>query len=225
LECVSPRESVIALQSVVEEMRSRTDQLGPPVFVIVYDIARFRDLKKAEDDYGGYGSEKAVNPSALWAEIVKDGPSAGVFPIVWCDGYQTAQRWLGRELLNRFETRVLFAMNANDSSNLIDNPAASKLGPNRALLSRGDLGTIEKFRPYGVISPERIAELKQADCTAGTDQDSIASTRENAPLVPIPDSLEVTPTESDSIASSDTPAEPSNAESREWTSLDELNVL
>ena len=210
-------------------MRSRTDDLAPPVFVIVYDIARFRDLKKAEDDYGGYGGldkEQTVNPSALWSEIVKDGPAAGVFPIVWCDGYQTAQRWLGRELLNRFETRVLFAMNANDSSNLIDNPAASKLGPNRALLSRGDLGTIEKFRPYGILSPERIADLTQPERTTSTDQESDASTRENEPPAPTNESLEDLPAESDLNASSDIPTEPSSdAESRDWTSLDELNVL
>ena len=225
-DIVAPRESAAALQSLVEEMRSRTDDLAPPVFVIVYDIARFRDLKKAEDDYGGYGGEKTVSPSALWSEIVKDGPAAGVFPIVWCDGYQTAQRWLGRELLNRFETRVLFAMNANDSSNLIDTPAASKLGPNRALLSRGDLGTIEKFRPYGILSPERIAELTQPERTTSTEQDSDVSSHESEPVALTAESLEDPRAESDSNASSDTPTEPSNdAESREWTSLDELNVL
>ena len=228
-DIVAPRESAAALQSVVEEMRSRSDDLAQPVFVIVYDISRFRDLKKPEDDYGGYGGsdkEQTVNPSALWSEIVKDGPAAGVFPIVWCDGYQTAQRWLGRELLNRFETRVLFAMNANDSSNLIDNPAASKLGPNRALLSRGDLGTIEKFRPYGVLSFERITDLAQPERPTDTDQESVASTREKKPPAQTAESLEVLPTESDSNASGDSSAEPSNAaESRDWTSLDELNVL
>ena len=225
-DIVAPRESAVALQSVVDEMRSRTDDLAPPVFVIVYDIARFRDLKKAEDDYGGYGAEKTVSPSVLWSEIVKDGPAAGVFPIVWCDGYQTAQRWLGRELLNRFETRVLFAMNANDSSNLIDNPAASKLGPNRALLSRGDLGTIEKFRPYGILSPERIAELTQPERATSLEQDSDASTREDECPAPTAESLEDSPIESDPIASGDSPTEPTHdAESRDWTSLDELNVL
>ena len=54
---------------------------------------------------------------------------------------------------------MLFAMNANDSSNLIDTPAASKLGPNRALLSRGDLGTLEKFRPYRAPSGDWLLEL------------------------------------------------------------------
>ena len=217
------------MQSVVAEMHSRTDDLAPPVFVMVYDIARFRDLKKAEDDYGGYGGldkEQTVNPSALWSEIVKDGPAAGVFPIVWCDGYQTAQRWLGRELLNRFETRVLFAMNANDSSNLIDNPAASKLGPNRALLSRGDLGTIEKFRPYGVLAPERIADLTQPERQPSTDQESVASPRENEPPAPTAESLEDPPAESDSNTNGDIPVESSNdAKPSNWTSLDELNVL
>ncbi len=235
-DIVAPREAAAALQSVVAELRSRTDDLAPPVFVIVYDIARFRDLKKAEDDFGGYGGfdkEQTVNPSALWAEIVKDGPAAGVFPIVWCDGYQTAQRWLGRELLNRFETRVLFAMNANDSSNLIDTPAASKLGPNRALLSRGDLGTVEKFRPYGILPPETIADLTQPERPANTDQESDGSTREDNPPAPTAESHEDLPAESNSNPNGDRSVEtaiesvetPTESESPEWTSLDELNVL
>ena len=117
-------------------------------------------------------------------------------------------------------------MNANDSSNLIDNPAASKLGPNRALLSRGDLGTLEKFRPYGILSPERIADLTQPERATSVEQDSDASTREDECPAPTAESLEDSPIESDPIASGDSPTEPTHdAESRDWTSLDELNVL
>ena len=164
LKVVTPRDSAAALQEIVDEMHARPDAFGAPIFVVAFDIARFRDLRKADDEFGGFGGfdkPKTVSPSALLAEIVKDGPSTGVFPFVWCDGHQTAQRWLGRELLHRFEVRVLFAMNANDSSNLIDNPAAGRLGPNRALLYRGDLGTLEKFRPYKPLSSGWLEELRQ----------------------------------------------------------------
>ena len=39
-------------------------------------------------------------------------------------------------------------MSATDSSQLIDNPTASKLGPQRALFIHEETGTLEKFRPY-----------------------------------------------------------------------------
>ena len=171
LTIVGPRDSAAALQGIVDQMHAGHDDLGAPTFVVAFDIARFRDLKKSDDEFGGFGGfdkAKTVSPSALFAEIVKDGPAVAVFPFVWCDGYQTAQRWLGRELLSRFEVRVLFAMNANDSSNLIDSPAAGRLGPNRALLYRGDMGTLDKFRPYKAPSPGWLEELRQ-ELTAVTE--------------------------------------------------------
>jgi S-DNA-T family DNA segregation ATPase FtsK/SpoIIIE len=41
-------------------------------------------------------------------------------------------------------------MGNNDSSNLIDSTAASKLGMHRALLYSEEAGTIEPFRPYSM---------------------------------------------------------------------------
>ena len=108
-------------------------------------------MRKSDDEFGGFGGfdkPKTVSTASLFSDIIKDGAASGVFPLVWADGYQSALRWLGRELMNRFEHRILFAMNANDSSHLIDSPAAGRLGTNRALLFRADLGTLDKFRPY-----------------------------------------------------------------------------
>lgn len=150
LERYSPRQAGDVLRELMSEVTRRADDLAPPIFVVVFDIARFRDLKKSEDDFGFGNRDAAPTPASLWTELIKEGPSAGVFPLVWADLATTAQRWLGRDLLGRFETRVLFAMNANDSSQLIETPAASKLGSHRALLYRGETGTIEKFRPYQV---------------------------------------------------------------------------
>jgi len=47
---------------------------------------------------------------------------------------------------------VVFQMSAEDSANLIDTPAASKLGPYRALFYSEEEGRLEKFRPYGLPS-------------------------------------------------------------------------
>ena len=222
LKVVGPRESAEALQEIVEVMHARQDELGEPIFIIGFDLARFRDLRKADDEFGGFGGfdkPKTISPAALFSEIVKDGPAAGVFPFVWCDGYQTAQRWLGRELLSRFEVRVLFAMNANDSSNLIDSPAAGRLGPNRALLFRGDLGTLDKFRPYKAPSPGWLQDLRH----------EIASVPEavvdDSPVVVSPANGSTAP-DADSTMEANLPetAVPDSDPEDTWTDIGELNV-
>ena len=159
----SPRETGRLINEMIEELHRRADEPGPPLFLFVYDLARFRDLKKSDDEfsYGGFGGggEKTANPGQLFGEILRDGPAAGIFTFAWVDSYQTAQRWLARDQMNRFEQRIVFAMNANDSSSLIDSPAAGRLGENRALLYRGDLGTIEKFRPFSPPPAEWLTGL------------------------------------------------------------------
>ena len=62
-------------------------------------------------------------------------------------------RTFDRNGLREFEIRVLFQMSANDSSTLIDSPAAGKLGANRALFYSEEENRIEKFRPYGLPDP------------------------------------------------------------------------
>jgi hypothetical protein len=54
-------------------------------------------------------------------------------------------------------------MSAADSSSLLDNPAATRLRQHRGLLASEDLGTIEKFRPYGIPSDEWLSQVK-ASC-------------------------------------------------------------
>jgi hypothetical protein len=57
----------------------------------------------------------------------------GVHTIVWCDTLTNLNRSLDRRALREFAMRVVLQMSAEDSANLIDTPAASKLGPYRAL--------------------------------------------------------------------------------------------
>jgi S-DNA-T family DNA segregation ATPase FtsK/SpoIIIE len=77
-----------------------------------------------------------------------DGPSVGVHVWAWCDSVNTVTRWFSRDMQGHFKQRIGFAMNATDSSQLLDSPVASRLGPNRAWLFRGDRGLLKKFRPY-----------------------------------------------------------------------------
>ena len=81
--------------------------------------------------------------------------------LVWCDSYNNVNRWLDRQTLRDLEMRVLFQMSAADSSNLMDSPAASRLGVHVAVFYSEEQGQIEKFRPYGIPSPEWLAWVAQ----------------------------------------------------------------
>jgi hypothetical protein len=129
------------------------------MFVFIDDLSRFRDLRKSDDDFGFGGSsrDKGQTPGQAFTEILKEGPAVGVIAVVWCDSYNNVDRWFSRQTLREFDLRVVFQVSASDSSNLIDSPAASRLGTNRALLYSDERGTIEKFRPYGPPSDEWFA--------------------------------------------------------------------
>ena len=151
---VSPRQSLEVLQELTEELQAReTDREGvrPPIFIFVSQISRFRDLRKPDDDYsfGSSGAEAAPSGGKLFADLIANGPENGIHAIIWCDSYNNLERWISRQSLRELERRVLFQMNATDSSNLIDSPIASRLGTHRALLHFQESGGIEKFRPYG----------------------------------------------------------------------------
>ncbi len=57
--------------------------------------------------------------------------------------------------------RMLFQMSAADSSQLIDSPAAGRLGENRAFFYSEEQGRLEKFRPYSPPEAEDLAEFKR----------------------------------------------------------------
>ena len=63
-------------------------------------------------------------------------------------------------MMRELDHRVLFQMSANDSSNLIDSPAANKLGANRALSYSEEQGVMEKFRPYGFADKAWLEEFR-----------------------------------------------------------------
>ena len=74
-------------------------------------------------------------------------------------------RTLDRGSLREFDNRVLFQMSAADSSNLIDSPAANKLGFYRALAYSEEQGFMEKFRPYALMEKQWLAILRDRFAT------------------------------------------------------------
>jgi hypothetical protein len=150
---VSPRELRAVVDELATEVERRQDDAAgaaEPVFVFVYGLQRLRDLRRGDDDFGfsRSGEDRPKDPSKQFAAILRDGPGVGVHVLVWCDSVTNLQRTWDRQTLREFEMRVVFQMNANDSSTLIDTPLAAKLGPHRALFHSDELGVLEKFRPY-----------------------------------------------------------------------------
>lgn len=134
-----------------------------PRFLLVNGLHRFRELRKPDDDFSfGRKGEKQATPGEHFMTLLRDGPGVGVHVIVWCDSVTNLTRALDRSTLREFTMRVLFQMNPNDSSQLIDTPAASRLGRNRALFTEDGMERPEKFRPYGIVGLQRLREIGDA---------------------------------------------------------------
>jgi hypothetical protein len=132
------------------------------VYLLIYGLQRFRDLRRQEDDFSfARRTEEKPNPGKQFATILTEGPSLGVHTLVWCDSLNNVNRCFDRAGLREFEMRVLFQMSATDSSVLIDTPLAAKLGLHRALFHSEDEGKLEKFRPYGLPTDSWLAEVQK----------------------------------------------------------------
>jgi len=163
IELVGRLGVAAALEALAAEVKRRLDEQvldGESVFVVVRDLGRFRELRKGEGDYGfSFGGDKKAGPGDNFLTILRDGPAVGIHGVIWCDSLTNLQRTFDRNALKEFELRVLFQMSGSDSSQLVDSPAASKLGPNRALFIHEETGTLEKFRPYAFPTPEWLDKV------------------------------------------------------------------
>jgi hypothetical protein len=131
---------------------------GPEIFLLIHDLARFRDLRRREDDFGFNRREDEASPADHLDMVLRDGPGLGVHLVAWCDTVTNLNRIFSHQQLREFEMRVLFQMSPNDSGALLDSPIASKLGRNRAMFSSEEQNRLEKFRPYGLPSKEWIEQ-------------------------------------------------------------------
>jgi hypothetical protein len=152
------------IAEIAAEMAARHQQptdVAPPIYLFLYNLGRFRDLKK-EEDYSFSSSDETPDTAAKqFTAILRDGPPLGIHSLIWCDTLSNVNRMMDRQSLRDFELRVLFQMNPNDSSSLTDTPEASRLGVHRALLYDEGQGRMEKFRPYGLPSPGWLAWVKE----------------------------------------------------------------
>ena len=157
----SVRQAPELLAEIAAEVARRQEEgqdKAPPIYLLVYNLGRFRDLRKEDEfSFGGSDEGKPASPASQFAFVLREGPAVGVHSLIWCDSYSTLSRQLDRQGLRDFEMRVLFQMNATDSSNLMDSPDASRLGMHRAIYYDDAQGRAEKFRPYGLPADDWLA--------------------------------------------------------------------
>jgi hypothetical protein len=166
VELAGPRDTARVIGHLASELARREsagEEDAPSLYLVIFNGGRFRDLRRGEDDFSfSAGRDKPPSPDKQWAEILKSGPAWGIHTLLWCDSYNNVSRLLDRMALREFEMRVAFQMSAADSSSLLDSPAAAKLRQHRGLFAAEDVGTLEKFRPYGVPSRAWLDEVRQA---------------------------------------------------------------
>jgi hypothetical protein len=152
----------IDYRAVPEAMTELADELArrseadhhdhPPIFVVIASLQRYRQLRKGDDDFSFSMSseEKPASAGKQFADLLREGPNVGIHVLAWVDTQASIDRTLDRGSVREFDQRVLFQMSANDSSTLIDSPAANKLGFFRAIAYSEEQGVMEKFRPYAL---------------------------------------------------------------------------
>jgi hypothetical protein len=155
-----PRQAAATIAAYADEVARRAqspDERFGSLYLLIHDLAQFRDLRQTEDDFSFGSNGKPPSVDKRFREILKEGPAVGVHVLLWCESYNTLSRSIDRLTLRDIEFRVAMQMSAADSTSLIDSPAATLLGEHRALLYRDDVGTQTKFRPYGVPSAEWLS--------------------------------------------------------------------
>ncbi|MCG8450297.1 MAG: hypothetical protein MI725_12070, partial [Pirellulales bacterium] len=164
---VAPSKAKQILSELSVEVKRRIESAEdpfPPQYLVVHDLAQFRDLRLTEDDFGfsstgSNGRSPAVDKQ--FRELLREGPEVGVHVLLWCDSYNSLTRCVDRLTLREIDFRVALQMSAGDSTSLIDSPAAGRLGEHRAILYRDDVGTGEKFRPYGAPQADWLAWVRE----------------------------------------------------------------
>ncbi|HEY8665372.1 MAG TPA: FtsK/SpoIIIE domain-containing protein, partial [Tepidisphaeraceae bacterium] len=113
------RATAEAINELAEEVsrRQAADQQGlPSLYVIIYALQRYRILRKQEEEFSFSSSseEKAPQTGKQFGDILREGPSAGVHVLAWCDTPIAVDRTLDRNTMREFDNRVLFQMSAAD---------------------------------------------------------------------------------------------------------------
>jgi hypothetical protein len=163
MKVATPGEISAAISDIASEVDRRlqaSESGAPPIFLIVFNLARFRDLRKSDDYNFSFDEEQTAGLDQQFSTVLREGPNFGVHSLIWCDTFANVNRWIDRQSMSDLAIRVLFQMSATDSANLMDSPEASRLGMHRAILYSEEQGEFEKFRPYGPPSPDWLGWVR-----------------------------------------------------------------
>jgi S-DNA-T family DNA segregation ATPase FtsK/SpoIIIE len=153
----APRDCETVMRSLLDDLSQRAGEAaGPPTWVVVTPLERFRDLR--QDDAFGFSLDgaAATTPASALQTLLRDGPQAGIHCWLACGGAETLVRWLPRASHHDLELRILGRVSAADSSQLIDTPVANNLAPATMLRYDDSDGSLEKFRLCGLPDPAQI---------------------------------------------------------------------
>ena len=143
------------LDATVRDVQGRLDSgRGPRRYLVLHGLGQARDL--ATDDY----EDDAVRRQEAMTAILRDGPECGIHTIAWTDSLANLDRRL-RNPLREFALRVGAAMSREESSRLLESPAAAHLRDNQACLYNEDRSTIEAFRAYALPDLGWVARQRQ----------------------------------------------------------------
>ncbi|HWB03721.1 MAG TPA: FtsK/SpoIIIE domain-containing protein [Verrucomicrobiales bacterium] len=149
---VHTQELPAVIDELATEMKARSSgeiqaDKAPAIYVFIHGLHRFKKLRQ-EDDFRFGSSDGPADTGSQFTDLISEGSALGIHLILTVDTYNNVNRSMNRKALSEFEMRIVFQMSANDSSSLIDSPAASTLGLHRAIFYNEQAGTLETFRPY-----------------------------------------------------------------------------
>jgi hypothetical protein len=162
IEALDRRNTNGVLESLAAMVKRRLESPGhggEPVFLLIQGLHRARDLRPDTDSfYTPAGAQPT--PAALLAQILRDGPEAGVHVLAWCDTVTNARRTLDRAF-GEFGMRLAGPMSMEESSLFLDCGDASRLDrPHRLLFFDEDRpGTLQKLRPYSLPNLEWLESV------------------------------------------------------------------
>ena len=92
---ITPPAAAQALRELTADCGQRAalpDHARRPSFLVITILSKFRDLRKAEDDFGlgSFGSPQSEAPPApgkLFADLLVKGPEVGIHTLLWVDTY------------------------------------------------------------------------------------------------------------------------------------------
>src|SRR5262249_54060265 len=104
------------LGAEVDRRQKATDTEAAPIFLVLFGLHRFRDLRRQEDDYSFLRKgEETASPSQQFATLLREGAALGVHTLIWCDTLNNLQRAIDRQGMRELALRVALQMSVADS--------------------------------------------------------------------------------------------------------------